>query len=178
MKRQSDGLLSLRKNLSMAESLSVNLTATKAEKYETLLPQIDALISGETNLIANLANIMACLKSTFHFFWVGAYVVQEHQLILGPFQGPLACTRISKGKGVCGAAWELGKTIIVPNVDDFPGHIACSSDSKSEIVVPVLNTNKEVVMIIDIDSDVLNDFDTTDQVYLEKLAAIIAKYHF
>lgn len=162
----------------MAESLSVNITATKAEKYEALLPQIDALISGETNLVANLANIMACLKSTFGFFWVGAYVVQDNQLILGPFQGPLACTRINKGKGVCGTVWEKGITIIVPNVDEFPGHIACSSDSKSEIVVPVFNSKKEVTMIIDVDSDALNDFDTTDQVYLEKLAAIIAKYHF
>jgi len=162
----------------MAESLSVNIKATKAEKYEALLPQIDALISGETNLVANLANIMACLKSTFGFFWVGAYVVKDNQLILGPFQGPLACTRINKGKGVCGVVWEKGESIIVPNVDEFPGHIACSSDSKSEIVVPVFNSKKEVTMIIDVDSNALNDFDTTDQVYLEKLAAIIAKYHF
>ena len=162
----------------MAETLMVANNATKKEKYTQLLPQIEALIAPENNLIANLANIMACLKSTFNFFWVGAYLVSDEQLVLGPFQGPLACTRINYNKGVCGTAWAKKETILVPNVDAFPGHIACSAESKSEIVVPVLNQHKEVCLVIDIDSSQINDFDEIDQTYLEQLAISIAKKHF
>ena len=142
--------------------------ANKEEKYSLLLKQIDALTFGEVNLIANLANVTAALRQTFSFFWVGFYIVEGNELILGPFQGDIACTRIQKGRGVCGTSWQESKSIIVPNVDEFPGHIACSSLSKSEIVIPILKYNK-VVAILDIDSDILNDFDETDQKYLEKL---------
>ena len=142
--------------------------ANKEEKYSLLLKQIDALTFGEVNLIANLANVTAALRQTFSFFWVGFYIVEGNELILGPFQGDIACTRIQKGRGVCGTSLQESKSIIVPNVDEFPGHIACSSLSKSEIVIPILKYNK-VVAILDIDSDILNDFDETDQKYLEKL---------
>ena len=152
----------------MSENLFIPETATKAEKYEALLPQIEALISGEPDLYANLSNIAAALKQAFDFFWVGFYLVKENQLVLGPFQGPIACTRISFGKGVCGTAWKEGKTQLVPDVDAFPGHIACSSASRSEIVVPVFK-GEQVAMVLDVDSDQLNDFDNTDQDYLEKL---------
>lgn len=162
----------------MAETLHINISANKEEKYTSLLPQIEALISGESNLIANLANVMACLKSSFDFFWVGAYLVEEDHLILGPFQGSVACTRIQKGKGVCGTAWQKAETLIVPNVDEFQGHIACSSASRSEIVIPVFDSSHEVVMVIDVDSDCLNDFNETDMLYLEKLSEMITKYHF
>jgi L-methionine (R)-S-oxide reductase len=156
----------------MAETLLIPDTATKAEKYEALLPQIEALISGEPDLYANLANIAAALKEAFGFFWVGFYLVKNEQLVLGPFQGPIACTRINFGKGVCGTAWKESKTQLMPDVDAFPGHIACSSASKSEIVVPVFNRN-EVAMVLDVDSDLLADFDETDQKYLEELMAVL-----
>lgn len=152
----------------MAEELVLIDTIDKKEKYETLLPQIKALVSGETDQVANLANISAALKQTFNFFWVGFYLVKEEELVLGPFQGPIACTRIKKGKGVCGTTWERGKTVIVPNVDEFPGHIACSSDSKSEIVVPVKRKG-DVIGVLDIDSDQFNSFDNVDKEFLEAL---------
>ncbi len=152
----------------MSESLYIPVGISKEEKYGALLPQIEALISGEEDLIANLANISAALKEAFGFFWVGFYLVKDGELVLGPFQGPIACTRIAYGKGVCGTAWKEGKTQLVPDVDAFPGHIACSSASKSEIVVPVTK-NGEVVMVLDVDSDQLNDFDQTDQKHLEQL---------
>lgn len=158
----------------MAEELFINQQVSKEEKYQKLLPQLEALVSGENDLIANLANLMATLKQTFNFWWVGVYLVKNDELVLGPFQGPIACTRIKKGKGVCGTAWQEAKTIVVPDVDQFPGHIACSSLSKSEIVVPVFNKNKEVIMIIDVDSEKLADFDQTDDVYLNKIAQLIS----
>ena len=159
----------------MAETLILDSTADKAEQYQQLLPQLKALISGEDDLIANLANIAAALKQNMNFFWVGFYLAKtEDILVLGPFQGPIACTRIPKGRGVCGAAFEQGKTILVPDVDAFPGHIACSSDSKSEIVLPVFKDGK-VAMVLDVDSDQLNDFDSTDQHYLEQLMEIISR---
>lgn len=158
----------------MAETLFVPEAATKAEKYEAALPQIEALITGEPDLYANLSNIAAALKEVFDFFWVGFYLVKEEQLVLGPFQGPIACTRINFGKGVCGTAWKEKQTQLVPDVEAFPGHIACSSASKSEIVVPVFK-GEEVTMVLDVDSDQLNDFDQTDQEYLEKLMGILGK---
>ena len=156
----------------MSESLYLPESGTKADKYEAILPQIEALISSEPDLYANLANISAALKEAFNFFWVGFYLVKENQLVLGPFQGPIACTRISIGKGVCGTAWQEGKTILVPDVDAFPGHIACSSASKSEIVVPVFKGGI-VGMVLDVDSDQLDDFDEVDQEYLEKLMGVL-----
>ncbi|WP_339754453.1 GAF domain-containing protein [Algoriphagus aquimarinus] len=156
----------------MSDSLYIPESATKAEKYEAILPQIEALITGEPDLYANLANISAALKEAFDFFWVGFYLAKENQLVLGPFQGPIACTRISMGKGVCGTAWQEGKTVLVPDVDAFPGHIACSSASKSEIVVPVFKGGL-VAMVLDVDSDQLNDFDAVDQQYLEKLMGLL-----
>ena len=156
----------------MAENLIVIKDASKQEKYKTLIPQIEALTTGEPDLIANLANIAAALKQTFGFFWVGFYIVKEESLVLGPFQGPIACTRISKGKGVCGTVWQNKESILVPDVNLFPSHIACSSDSKSEIVLPALK-NDEVVLILDIDSDVLNDFDTVDKEQLSIIMKLI-----
>lgn len=158
----------------MSESISISKGAEKAIVYQELLPQIQHLIENESDLIANLANISAVLKEAFGFFWVGFYLVQKEELVLGPFQGSLACTRIQKGRGVCGASWETGTTILVPDVDAFPGHIACSSLSKSEIVVPFFN-NADVAGVLDIDSDVLNDFDPTDAFYLEQLAELIGR---
>lgn len=158
----------------MAEQLIVANTTNKAERYATLIPQLEALVSGEPDLIANLSNLAAALRETFNFFWVGFYIVKGEELVLGPFQGPIACTRIRMGKGVCGAVWQDRKTIIVPNVDEFPGHIACSSGSKSEIVLPAF-LNNEVALVLDIDSDSLNDFDEVDKQYLEKLMRIIEK---
>lgn len=158
----------------MAESLIIN-TGSKQDKYEVLLPQLKALITGESDSIANLANITAALKQTFDFFWVGFYLVKEDMLVLGPFQGPIACTRIQYGKGVCGTAWQERQTPVVPDVEQFPGHIACSSDSKSEIVVPILKGEK-VIAVLDIDSNTLNTFDEIDAFYLEKACKeIIAK---
>jgi GAF domain-containing protein len=152
----------------MAEDLVIH-NSSKSENYKTLIPQIKALCEGEPNLIANLSNIAAALKEAFGFFWVGFYIVDHsNELVLGPFQGPVACTRIAKGKGVCGTAWELEKSILVPDVEAFPGHIACSSLSKSEIVVPILKDNK-VVAILDVDSKCRNDFDEVDELELNNL---------
>jgi GAF domain-containing protein len=158
----------------MAESLSVTGT-TKKEKYESLLPQIKALIEGESDRIANLSNIMSALKYGMDFFWAGIYFVKNDQLVLGPFQGPVACTRIVLGKGVCGTCWKEKKTIVVEDVDLFPGHIACSSASRSEIVLPAFDNKGEVNLVLDIDSDQLAAFDQTDQLYLEQLMRIIEK---
>ena len=138
----------------MAEELNV-IEGTKAEQYEAILPQIKALIDAETDVVANLANIAAVLKTQFNWWWVGFYLVKEDELVLGPFQGPLACTRIQKGKGVCGGSWEQAKTLLVPDVEQFPGHIACSALSKSEIVVPVFKDNK-VAAVLDVDSELLH----------------------
>jgi GAF domain-containing protein len=156
----------------MAEDL-ILAKGAKEDKYKTLLPQIVSLIEGENDLVANCANIAAALRQTFHFFWVGFYFVKDNELVLGPFQGDIACTRITIGKGVCGTAFSSKKTIIVENVDEFPGHIACSAASKSEIVVPVIY-NGIVRSVIDVDSDLIADFDKIDQKYLEELATIIA----
>ena len=141
---------------------------TKEETYREILPQIQSLIAGETDLIANMANIVAVLHNAFHFWWTGFYIVKDDELVLGPFQGPIACTRIPYNKGVCGTAWAENKTLIVPNVHEFPGHIACSSASKSEIVVPI-RRNGEVIAVLDIDSAAYNTFDAIDQTYLEKI---------
>jgi GAF domain-containing protein len=151
----------------MAEDLQI-IQGTKAEQYEALLPQIKALITGEADLTANLANISAALKEQFGWLWVGFYLVKGGELVLGPFQGPVACTRIRKGRGVCGAAWERAETLVVPDVEAFPGHIACSSLSRSEIVVPLL-VNGEVKGVLDVDSADLNSFDETDKRYLEEI---------
>ncbi len=152
----------------MAEELHIVQTASKEEKYKSLLPQIKGLTQGEPDFIANLANTAAALRQAFGFFWVGFYLVKGGELVLGPFQGPIACTRIRKGKGVCGAAWERRETILVPDVEAFPGHIACSSESKSEIVVPLFKDG-EVIGVLDVDSDKLYDFDDVDRRYLEEL---------
>ena len=141
---------------------------TKEEVYQSLLPKIQELIRNERDWIANLANIAAALKQAFGFFWVGFYIVKGNELVLGPFQGPVACTRIPFGKGVCGTAWKERRTIIVPDVEQFPGHIACNSESKSEIVIPLFD-NGEIVGVLDIDSDRLSAFDETDAAYLEKI---------
>jgi len=159
----------------MSEALYLPEAATKAEKYQAILPQIESLISSETDSYANLANVAAVLREAFGFFWVGFYIVKGEQLVLGPFQGPLACTRIAFGKGVCGAAWKEAKTQLVPDVDAFPGHIACSSASKSEIVVPGFKEGK-VWIVLDVDSDLLDDFDQSDVFYLEKLMALVDKF--
>ena len=151
----------------MAEDILI-AEGSKEEQYRTLLPQIKSLIDGETDLIANLANICAALKSTFNFFWVGFYLVKDDELVLGPFQGPVACTRIKKGRGVCGTAWQEAKTLVVPDVDLFPGHIACSSLSRSEIVVPIVR-NGVVVGVLDVESDQLATFDNTDRLFLEQI---------
>ena len=156
----------------MSENLLIK-GDNKRELYENLLPQIEALVSAESDVIANMANISACLKDTFQFWWVGFYRVVADMLVLGPFQGPLACTRIKKGKGVCGTAWQNAETVIVCDVDAFPGHIACSSLSKSEIVVPVFK-NEVVVAVLDIDSEKLSNFDETDRFFLEKIAALLS----
>ena len=159
----------------MAENLIINSSADKQEKYNTLIPQLKALVEGESDVIANLSNIAAALRQAMNFFWVGFYLVKGNQLVLGPFQGPIACTRIDFGKGVCGTAWKDKDTIIVKDVDKFPGHIACSSLSKSEIVLPALK-NGEVFLVLDVDSDVLNDFDETDKSYLERVITLIETF--
>lgn len=158
----------------MAESIYVPTTDSRLEKYEALLPQIKALIADESDLVANLANIAAVLKEAFDFFWVGFYINKGENLVLGPFQGPLACTRIEFDKGVCGASYTQQATMLVPDVEAFPGHIACSSDSKSEIVVPVIKNNR-VYMVLDVDSSQLNDFNEEDQQGLEAIAALISE---
>jgi GAF domain-containing protein len=157
----------------MAEDLNIISSTDKAEQYESLLPQIEALLQGEPDLIANLANICAALKEQFKWFWVGFYMVKNNELVLGPFQGPVACTRIGLGKGVCGAAWQQAETLIVPDVDAFPGHIACSSLSKSEIVVPVFNNVKKVAAVLDVDSEAFEQFDKTDAHYLEQIVKLV-----
>ncbi|MEO8473619.1 MAG: GAF domain-containing protein [Chryseolinea sp.] len=160
----------------MAEDLIIAPSTSKKERYETLLPQLSDLTSGESDVIANMSNIVAGLKETMNFFWVGFYLVKNNQLVLGPFQGPVACTRINFGKGVCGASWKEKKTIVVPDVEQFPGHIACSSASKSEIVLPGF-LNDDVVLVLDVDSDSLNDFDETDRVYLEQVMRMVEKIY-
>ncbi len=155
----------------MAEDLQIH-SGTKAEQYSSLLPQIKGLLEGENDLIANTANVVAALKEQFGWFWVGFYFVKNDELVLGPFQGPVACTRIKKGRGVCGSSWAQQQTLIVPDVEKFPGHIACSSLSKSEIVVPVIR-NKEVVAVLDVDSDAYDQFDTTDQQFLEEMVSLV-----
>jgi GAF domain-containing protein len=161
----------------MAEDLTI-ITGSKAEIYQSLIPQIKALLDGEPDLVANLANVSAALKEQFDWLWVGFYLVksfgsaQDDELVLGPFQGPVACTRIKKGRGVCGAAWQNAATLIVPDVEKFPGHIACSSLSKSEIVLPLLKDGR-VVGVLDVDSAELNQFDETDQIYLQQIISLI-----
>lgn len=155
----------------MAEDLSIS-AGTLEEQYETLIPQITALLKGEPDLIANLANTVAALKEQFNWLWIGFYLVKGDELVLGPFQGPVACTRIRKGRGVCGASWQQAITLIVPDVEKFPGHIACSSQSRSEIVLPVIR-NGEVVAVLDVDSTNLDSFSTTDQRYLEHIISLI-----
>ncbi len=157
----------------MAEQL-ILLGESKAELYTSLIPQIQALIGDETDNVANLANVSAALKEAFGFFWVGFYLVKESELVLGPFQGPIACTRIQFGRGVCGQAWANSETLLVPNVDVFPGHIACSSLSKSEIVVPLFK-NGIVIGVLDVDSDQLNNFDETDKLYLNLLCTWLSE---
>ncbi|WP_243348530.1 GAF domain-containing protein [Parabacteroides sp. FAFU027] len=156
----------------MAEQLNIPHTGVKKDIYEAILPQIEALVSGEKDLIANMANVSAVLKEAFHFLWVGFYLVKEEQLVLGPFQGPVACTRIQYGRGVCGTAWKQQAAIVVPDVDAFPGHIACSSRSRSEIVIPMIADNK-VFAVLDIDSELLNRFDKEDLNYLTQICNMI-----
>ena len=155
----------------MAEDL-IKINGTRADQYANLYPQIQSLLAGETDLYANLGNIASAIHDIFSFFWVGFYLVKGDELVLGPFQGPVACTRIPFHKGVCGHAYTERKTVIVPNVDEFPGHIACASDSKSEIVIPVFHENR-VILVLDVDSDSLNDFSEEDQIGLEKIMGII-----
>jgi len=156
----------------MAEDLTINTSTNKAEQYASLVPQIEALLYGEPDLVANMANVAAALKEQFKWFWVGFYLVKGNELVLGPFQGPVACTRIGLGKGVCGAAWQQAKTLVVPDVEAFPGHIACSSLSRSEIVVPVFKDNK-VVAVLDVDSELLDQFNETDAQYLEQIVKLV-----
>lgn len=155
----------------MAEDLFI-ATGDKRVQYESLIPQIKGLIEDETDIIANMANIAAALKEQFKWFWVGFYIVKNGELVVGPFQGPVACSRILKGKGVCGTSWEKASTLIVPDIEKFPGHIACSSLSRSEIVVPVIRNN-EVVAVLDVDSEHIAAFDKTDQQYLEEITALM-----
>ena len=159
----------------MAEELNI-IEGTKEEKYEALLKQIESVVDDESDLIANMANVASMIQETFQFWWTGFYRVIDNQLVLGPFQGPMACTRIKFGKGVCGTAWKESNTIVVPDVDEFPGHIACSSASRSEIVVPI-KVNDEVVGVLDIDSEKLNTFDDTDRKWLEKVAVLLSAFY-
>lgn len=156
----------------MAEDLKITKGVSRDETYKEIIPQIKALIADETDIVANLANVSAVLKEAFDFFWIGFYFVKGNELVLGPFQGPVACTRIQKGKGVCGLAWKEKKAIIVPDVDQFPGHIACSSHSKSEIVLPIFKKN-EVNIILDIDSKNLKDFSELDEKYLKEIIQLV-----
>ncbi|MFL5811678.1 MAG: GAF domain-containing protein [Flavisolibacter sp.] len=155
----------------MSEDLRI-ISGTKQEQYEELIPQIKGLLDGETDLIANLANITAALKEQFGWLWVGFYLVKNNELVLSPFQGPVACTRIKKGRGVCGTSWQEARTLIVPDVEKFPGHIACSSLSRSEIVIPLIHED-HVVGVLDIDSEKLGEFDETDSNYLEQVVSLI-----
>lgn len=156
----------------MAEELVVP-KGSKTDIYKSLLPQLEALLQGESNRVANMANVCAALRQALGFFWVGFYLVDQHDLVLGPFQGPVACTRIAKGKGVCGTAWEKQQSILVPDVEQFPGHIACSALSKSEIVLPLFDKQGNCYGVLDVDSDQLNAFDETDQTYLEKICDLL-----
>lgn len=156
----------------MAEDLTILKEASKEEKYRSILPQIQALLAGETDSIANLANVCAALKEQFGWFWVGFYLIKDGELVLGPFQGPVACTRIKKGKGVCGSSWEQEKILIVPNVDEFPGHIACASASKSEIVLPLIHKG-EIIGVLDVDSEHLAHFDEIDAKYLAEILSLL-----
>ncbi|RWU10392.1 GAF domain-containing protein [Pedobacter chitinilyticus] len=156
----------------MAEDLTILKTASKEEKYQSIIPQIKALVEGEDDLIANLANVCAALKEQFGWFWVGFYLVKNEELVLGPFQGPVACTRIKKGKGVCGASWQREEVLVVPNVDEFPGHIACASASKSEIVLPFY-LQDQIVGVLDVDSEYLSHFDNVDAKYLNEILRLI-----
>ena len=161
----------------MAETLIFDKGAPRAVVYQQLLPQLRALVEAEDDPIANAANLMAALREALGFFWVGVYYVRGEELVLGPFQGPVACTRIRRGRGVCGAAWARGQTVVVPDVDAFPGHIACASASKSEIVVPVLGADGHVVAVLDVDSDHLADFSAAlDQAPLEEVARLLARH--
>ena len=155
----------------MAEDLSI-IVGTKEDQYQSLIPQIKGLLEGENDLVANLANVTAALKQQFNWLWVGFYLVKGDELVLGPFQGPVACTRIRKGKGVCGTSWQNKQTLIVPDVEAFPGHIACSSLSKSEIVIPII-LDQQVAAVLDVDSEQLSEFDETDQKYLENIVGLI-----
>ena len=155
----------------MAEDLTI-IKGDKLAQYQSLIPQIKSLLEGETDLIANMANVCAALKEQFDWFWVGFYLVKQNELVLGPFQGPVACTRIQKGRGVCGTSWAQEKTLIVANVEEFPGHIACSNLSKSEIVIPITK-NGEVIGVFDVDSELLNQFDEVDQKGLEEIMMLI-----
>ncbi len=165
----------------MAETIIIPQTASKQEKYELLIPQLKALLEGETDLIANLSNTAAALKYGLQFFWVGFYLVKQNkgkeELVLGPFQGPVACTRIAKSRGVCGICWETKEVILVDDVAKFPGHIACSSESKSEIVLPALTKNGEVFLVLDVDSDTLATFDNTDKIYLTQVIRLLENRH-
>lgn len=160
----------------MVESIAFSKTASREQVYKDIAPRIEALIAGETDVVANLANIAAVLKEAFGFFWVGFYIAKDGQLVLGPFQGPLACTRIDFDKGVCGHAYTTRETVIVPNVDEFPGHIACASESKSEIVVPIINADGGIFGVLDVDSGRLNDFNETDREGLEAIAQIVERF--
>jgi L-methionine (R)-S-oxide reductase len=161
----------------MAESFEIPTTTDKNLRYKLIYDQAEALLVAETNQLANMANLCAILKYGMNFFWVGFYLVEETELVLGPFQGTVACTRIAKGRGVCGTAWAEEQTILVENVDNFPGHIACSSLSKSEIVVPLFDINNKIFGVLDVDSDQLNDFDEIDQHWLELLVGLIQPYY-
>ncbi|TDO24041.1 GAF domain-containing protein [Pedobacter duraquae] len=162
----------LKKNMNMAEDLKILKDLSKEEQYQSLIPQLKGLLAGETDLIANLANVAAALKEQFSWFWVGFYLIKGDELVLGPFQGPVACTRIAKGRGVCGSAWLRNETIIVPDVDQFPGHIACASASRSEIVLPFYLA-EEMVGVLDVDSEYLAYFDDVDAVYLTEILRLI-----
>lgn len=159
----------------MAESIAFSKSSDRATVYRELIPQIESLVFGEDDLVANLANIAAVLKEAFGFFWVGFYLKKENQLVLGPFQGPLACTRIDFDKGVCGQAFTKRETVIVPDVDAFPGHIACSSASRSEIVVPLFDGRGDAVGVLDVDSDQLDGFSQTDADGLGKIAMLLRR---
>ncbi len=156
----------------MAEDLTITTSTDKEEQYQSLIPQIEALLFGEPDLVANLANICAALKEQFKWLWIGFYLVKGDELVLGPFQGPVACTRIARGKGVCGSAWQQAKTLVVPDIDAFPGHIACSSASRSEIVLPLFYNN-EMIGVLDVDSESLAAFNETDAKYLEQIIRLI-----
>lgn len=158
----------------MPEDLIIDRNITKAAQYQSIIPQIEALLTGEDDFIANMANVAAALKEQFNWFWVGFYLVKNEELVLGPFQGPVACTRIRKGKGVCGTSWEKNEVLIVPDVDQFPGHIACASASRSEIVLPLVKSG-EVIGVLDVDSEFLDQFDEIDKINLEVIISILLK---